>query len=53
MTTLTLHARRPVRITGTTLRDAHQSLWTTRMRTVDMMGIIDVVGRTAGRIETT
>jgi oxaloacetate decarboxylase alpha subunit len=34
---------RPVRITDTTLRDAHQSLWATRMRTEDIMGIIDVV----------
>ena len=32
-----------LRITDTTLRDAHQSLWATRMRTDDIMGIIDVV----------
>jgi len=32
-----------LRITDTTLRDAHQSLWATRMRTEDIMGIIDVV----------
>lgn len=37
---------RPVRITNTTLRDAHQSLWATRMRTPDIMGIIDVIGET-------
>ena len=33
----------PVLITDTTLRDAHQSLWATRMRTSDIMDIIDVV----------
>ncbi len=33
----------PLRITDTTLRDAHQSLWATRMRTADIMKIIDVV----------
>lgn len=33
----------PLRITDTTLRDAHQSLWATRMRTEDMMRIIDVI----------
>ncbi|MEI6563979.1 MAG: pyruvate carboxylase subunit B [bacterium] len=33
----------PLRITDTTLRDAHQSLWATRMRTSDIMKIIDVV----------
>jgi len=33
----------PLRITDTTLRDAHQSLWATRMRTADIMQIIDVV----------
>lgn len=33
----------PLRITDTTLRDAHQSLWATRMRTVDIMKIIDVI----------
>jgi oxaloacetate decarboxylase alpha subunit len=33
----------PLRITDTTLRDAHQSLWATRMRTDDMMNIIDVI----------
>lgn len=32
-----------VRITDTSLRDAHQSLWATRMRTADIMEIIDVV----------
>ncbi len=30
-----------VRITDTTLRDAHQSLWATRMRTEDMLPIAD------------
>ncbi len=38
-----LPARIPLRITDTTLRDAHQSLWATRMRTRDIMGIIDAV----------
>ena len=33
----------PLRITDTTLRDAHQSLWATRMRTDDMLGIIDAI----------
>jgi len=35
--------RIPLLITDTTLRDAHQSLWATRMRTKDIMGIIDAV----------
>ncbi len=34
-----------VRITDTTLRDAHQSLWATRMRTEDMLPIIDKIDR--------
>ncbi len=33
----------PLRITDTTLRDAHQSLWATRMRTGDILSIIDVI----------
>jgi oxaloacetate decarboxylase (Na+ extruding) subunit alpha len=32
-----------LRITDTTLRDAHQSLWATRMRTGDIIDIIDVI----------
>jgi oxaloacetate decarboxylase alpha subunit len=36
-------AKTPLRITDLTLRDAHQSLWATRMRTKDILGIIDVV----------
>ena len=32
---------KPVKITDTTLRDAHQSLWATRMRTEDMVPILD------------
>jgi len=32
-------AKRRIRITDTTLRDAHQSLWATRMRTDDMLAI--------------
>ena len=35
--------RIPLRITDTTLRDAHQSLWATRMRISDIMEIIDVI----------
>ncbi len=31
---------RPVHITDTTLRDAHQSLWATRMQTADMLPIL-------------
>jgi oxaloacetate decarboxylase alpha subunit len=34
-----------VRITDTTLRDAHQSLWATRMRTDDILGIVETVDR--------
>ena len=32
-----------LRITDTTLRDAHQSLWATRLRTNDILDIIDVI----------
>ncbi len=32
-----------LRITDTTLRDAHQSLWATRMRTADILPIIDTI----------
>jgi oxaloacetate decarboxylase (Na+ extruding) subunit alpha len=32
---------RPVRISDTTLRDAHQSLWATRMRMGDMLPILE------------
>jgi oxaloacetate decarboxylase alpha subunit len=32
-----------LRITDTTLRDGHQSLWATRMRTNDILGIIDTI----------
>ncbi len=32
-----------IRITDTTLRDAHQSLWATRMRTADILSIVDTV----------
>ncbi|MBD3390517.1 MAG: pyruvate carboxylase subunit B [Chitinivibrionales bacterium] len=35
--------RGPLRITDTTLRDAHQSLWATRMRTDDILRIVDVI----------
>ena len=35
-----MRARR-IRITDTTLRDAHQSLWATRMRTADMVPVLE------------
>lgn len=35
--------RIPLRITDTTLRDAHQSLWATRMRMKDVLDIIDTI----------
>ncbi len=35
----------PLRITDTKLRDAHQSLWATRMRTDDIMKIIDTIDK--------
>ena len=35
----------PLRITDTTLRDAHQSLWATRMRTCDMLPVIDIIDK--------
>lgn len=34
-----------LRITDTTLRDGHQSLWATRMRTDDIMGIIETIDK--------
>ena len=33
----------PLRITDTTLRDAHQSLWATRMKIDDIMEIIEEI----------
>ncbi|MDY6800911.1 MAG: pyruvate/oxaloacetate carboxyltransferase [Bacteroidota bacterium] len=36
-------AQEILRITDTTLRDGHQSLWATRMRTDDILGIIDTI----------
>ncbi|TVQ16950.1 MAG: pyruvate carboxylase subunit B [Bacteroidetes bacterium] len=35
--------KKALRITDTTLRDGHQSLWATRMRTKDIIDIIDVI----------
>ncbi|OGV76706.1 MAG: acetyl-CoA carboxylase, biotin carboxyl carrier protein [Lentisphaerae bacterium RIFOXYB12_FULL_65_16] len=35
----------PLRVTDVTLRDAHQSLWATRMRTEDIEKIIDVIDK--------
>ncbi len=34
---------RTIRITDTTLRDAHQSLWATRMRTADMLPVLELL----------
>ena len=34
---------RNIRITDTTLRDAHQSLWATRMRTDDILAIAETI----------
>ncbi len=34
---------RPVRVTDTTLRDGHQSLWATRMRTHEMLPILELM----------
>ena len=36
-------ANMKVRITDTTLRDAHQSLWATRMRTDDILKIAEKI----------
>ena len=38
-------ARPRIRITDTTLRDAHQSLWATRMRLNDILPVIDAIDR--------
>ena len=35
--------RQKIRITDTTLRDAHQSLWATRMRTDDILKIAEAI----------
>ena len=39
--------RRPLLITDTTMRDAHQSLMATRVRTYDLVAIADAVAHTA------
>jgi oxaloacetate decarboxylase alpha subunit len=46
MKTTSSAARIPLRITDTTLRDAHQSLWATRMRSRDILDIIDTIDNT-------
>jgi oxaloacetate decarboxylase alpha subunit len=38
-----MESKKILRITDTSLRDGHQSLWATRMRTDDMLGIIDTI----------
>jgi oxaloacetate decarboxylase alpha subunit len=35
--------KRPVRITETVFRDAHQSLWATRMKTEEMMAVAEAI----------
>ena len=42
--------QKPLLITDTTLRDAHQSLFATRLRTYDMLAIADVVARRTPRL---
>jgi len=41
-----LRHRIPLRITDTTLRDAHQSLWATRLRTRDILDIVETIDNT-------
>lgn len=36
---------KPIKITDTTLRDAHQSLWATRMKTEDMIPVLDKIDK--------
>jgi oxaloacetate decarboxylase (Na+ extruding) subunit alpha len=38
-----MESKKVLRITDTTLRDGHQSLWATRMRTKDIIDIIDTI----------
>ena len=40
---MSIHTTKRVRITDTTLRDAHQSLWATRMRTDDILAIAEKI----------
>ena len=40
--------KKRVRFVDTTLRDAHQSLWATRMRTKDILGILEAVDDAGG-----
>ena len=44
--------KKRVRFVDTTLRDAHQSLWATRMRTTDILGILEAVDD-AGFVQST
>jgi pyruvate carboxylase len=43
-----VRAERRLLVTDTTMRDAHQSLLATRMRTYDMLAVADVYARMAG-----
>ena len=40
-----LRAHKPLMVTDTTLRDAHQSLFAARMRTYDMLAVADFIAR--------
>ena len=37
------NSKREIKIVDTTFRDAHQSLWATRMRTEHMLGIAEAM----------
>ena len=43
--------KKVLRITDTTLRDAHQSLWATRMRTDDILGIAETIDNAEAAIQ--
>ncbi len=43
-------SQKPLLLTDTTMRDAHQSLMATRMRTYDMLAVADVVARRAASL---
>ena len=45
-----IKAEKRLLVTDTTFRDAHQSLMATRMRTVDMLNIADVIARQTPKI---
>ena len=45
-----ISAEKPLLITDTTMRDAHQSLIATRMRTVDMLNVAEAIARNTPRL---